>query len=264
MEEATAGRIAPVRKARAAAPPAVNAELAAKLQSGDGLSNRARKKAATGEGAAGLLSDTRFGGLFSDPDFAIDEDAAEYKILHGGKADRPGSTRVARGALAERMAEEGESDEDAEGGESDADDDDGDADDGDDDDDDGGGDEAGEQRASGRRATPVRPAVSERRLVAIEGGLAGADVSQRARSATQPRGAGPSFEKQLAVAEAAGEIRVSGSARGSAEMTFIPLARRKQLEAKKERAAQQRDPSERRGIRELGLKSAQPKDYRRR
>lgn len=256
------GRIAPVRKAKAKmAPPAVNAELAAKLGSGEGLSNRAKKRAASGEGPEALLSDSRFGGLFSDPDFAIDEEAMEYKILHGGTRERPGGRGVAPGALAERMAEENDSgdDDDGEGAGSGSDDEGSDEADGESS---GVDDEAG--GPAGRRAAPAQPAERERRLVGIEGGLIGPDVIQRARAATAPRAAGPSFEKQLAKVEAEGEVRVRGSARGSAEMTFVPLARRKQLEAKAERAAQRRDPSERRGIRELGLKSSQPKDYRRR
>jgi ribosome biogenesis protein ENP2 len=253
VDEATAGRIAPLRKAQRAAPD-VNAELAAKLSLADGASNRAKKRAAAGEGGAALLSDARFGGLFSDPDFAIDQDAPDYKMLHGGKvAAKPGGLGYNKVALADRMREDDDDadDDDDDEGEGDANED--------DDEDDDESDDAFESESD-----DDAPAAARRELVAVDGGLVGGDVVARARAAARPRGSGPSFEKLLAQQQAGGELRMSGSARGSAEMTFVPLAQRKKAEARKERAGQRRDPAERRGVRELGLKSSKPVDYRRR
>lgn len=72
MEEKRASRIAP--KAAQKAKAKVNPDLADRLHAKAG----ARTKA--GKAAKALVEDDRFGGLFSNPDFEIDEEAEDFKL----------------------------------------------------------------------------------------------------------------------------------------------------------------------------------------
>jgi len=73
MEEKRASRIAPkatTQKMKAK----VNPDLAERLEA------KAGNKTKSGKAAKALVSDDRFGGLFSNPDFEIDEEAEDFKL----------------------------------------------------------------------------------------------------------------------------------------------------------------------------------------
>lgn len=91
MEEKRASRIAPKQKKKA-----VNAELA------DRLEGKATSKNKVGMAAKSLLEDDRFGSLFKDPDFAIDENDINFKL------------RNPSGVQAAKMAKDNDMDSDAE------------------------------------------------------------------------------------------------------------------------------------------------------
>lgn len=91
----------------------VNAQAAARIlaeQAGVDLGEGGKKRKG-GAGAAGgpsLLEDDRFKAMFEDPEFAIDERSAEWKLLHPntggwrygsgrqGRRERLGTPRVVR------------------------------------------------------------------------------------------------------------------------------------------------------------------------
>jgi ribosome biogenesis protein ENP2 len=91
MEEKRASRIAPKQKKKT-----VNAELAERLEGKSASKNKA------GMAAKSLLEDDRFGSLFKNPDFAIDEDDINFKL------------RNPSGVQAAKMAKDNDMDSDAE------------------------------------------------------------------------------------------------------------------------------------------------------
>lgn len=56
--------------------PAVNKELAKKLL------DEGKKKKAKKDGQVNPMEDDRFRDMFADPDFQVDEESHEYKLLH--------------------------------------------------------------------------------------------------------------------------------------------------------------------------------------
>ncbi|KAL7473650.1 hypothetical protein ACHAXS_014111 [Conticribra weissflogii] len=75
MEEKRASRIAPKTSgSNNQIKPKVNPELAERLQS------KASDRSKAGKLAKNLVEDDRFGGLFSNPDFEIDEEAEDFKL----------------------------------------------------------------------------------------------------------------------------------------------------------------------------------------
>jgi len=75
MEEKRASRIAPKKSAAEVERAKVNPELADRLRAkaGDGKTKSSRA-------AKALVEDDRFGGLFANPDFEIDEEAEDFKL----------------------------------------------------------------------------------------------------------------------------------------------------------------------------------------
>lgn len=257
-------RIAPLSRAQRAPKVAVNAALALKLHAEGAAGGRKRDKdkdAAGQHAGSSLLADERFGGLFSDPDFAIDEGADEYRRIHGdNRARGAAQQQQQRGARGARRADESEdeADGDAAGGSEEEEEQEEEPSEEDDEDD----ESAEEPPTAGARAPPAGGGGG--RVVGVSGGLLGKDVAERAAAALSTAASGASFERQLAAQREDGVIAMRGSARGSAELTFVPEAKRRAAEAARAKKQARRSPKERRGIKELGLKSAAPKDYRRR
>lgn len=82
MEEERKTRIRVRRKL-----PKVNADVAAKI-----LAEAEQDESEAGK--AGLLGDERFAKMFEDKDFAIDENANDYKLLHPNAASKKGSKQL--------------------------------------------------------------------------------------------------------------------------------------------------------------------------
>ena len=74
LEEKQSSRIAPKKETAKKNKPAVNPELVERLQDKADSNTKAAKVASQ------LLSDERFGSLFTDPDFAIDENDGDFKL----------------------------------------------------------------------------------------------------------------------------------------------------------------------------------------
>mmetsp|Transcript_29274 Transcript_29274/g.54023 ORF Transcript_29274/g.54023 Transcript_29274/m.54023 type:complete len:845 (+) Transcript_29274:378-2912(+) len=90
MEEKRASRIAPKVNNAEKAKAKVNPDLAERLQA------KAGTRTKTGKAAKALVEDDRFGGLFNNPDFEIDQEALDFKLRNpsgisakkGGNNDR--------------------------------------------------------------------------------------------------------------------------------------------------------------------------------
>jgi ribosome biogenesis protein ENP2 len=100
LAEKSASRIAPKKANKAT----VNADLADRLES------KAGDKSKTGKMSKTLLQDDRFGSLFNNPDYQIDEDDINFKL------------RNPSGVQAAKMKKDDDMDSDAEGGGTDSDD----------------------------------------------------------------------------------------------------------------------------------------------
>ena len=143
----TEGRIAPVARPK----PKVNADLADDLKATEraGSKKKGGKDAAEKAAAAGgLLDDDRFAGLFSNPDFQIDKESAEFQSLHP-HAKEMQAAREARKKAKDSDDDDDDDDDDDEMEEDEDVDEDGSDDDDDDDDDDesmgGDGDGSGDE-----------------------------------------------------------------------------------------------------------------------
>lgn len=64
----------------------VNPKMAERMMNDDA---KRQKVSADGTAARSALGDERFGRLFQDPNFAIDESAEEYRLLHPNAGVRP-------------------------------------------------------------------------------------------------------------------------------------------------------------------------------
>ena len=111
MEEKRASRIAPKKSAAQKSKAKVNPDLADRLQA------KAGGKTKAGKAAKSLVEDDRFGGLFSNPDFHIDQEAEDFKLRNpsGVAARKFGNEDRDMDSDAE---EDDEEDEEAELGES--------------------------------------------------------------------------------------------------------------------------------------------------
>ena len=108
MEEKRASRIAPKVPAHDAKKAKVNPDLAERL------SAKAADRTKAGKVARALVGDARFGGLFDNPDFEIDEEAEDFKLRNpSGVSAR--KTRNDRDMDSDQEEEE-ESDEGVYGG----------------------------------------------------------------------------------------------------------------------------------------------------
>eukprot|EP00536_Pseudo-nitzschia_multiseries_P007932 jgi/Psemu1/240702/estExt_Genewise1.C_1920038 len=265
LEAKRASRIAP-KVSNKAKETAVNPDLAERLQS------KAQANTKAGKGAKSILSDDRFGSLFSNKDFEIDEEDENFKMRN--------PSGVAANAISRKKNDDMDSDDDdemndmSEGG-SDVEEqemDDENFDDDSDSDDDGfrGGKVRGEnydeikqlRRKEKKSKTKSRPTKSKKpvmyeandhgdsRNAAIHAGLAEGDVKNQMKE--KVRRMNIPLQKRIQMEEAEEPVVKITNRGGSKEITYIP----KDSKSKKRPQSTEGDRSKRnrRGVKELGFR----------
>jgi ribosome biogenesis protein ENP2 len=189
---------------------AINAKLAEKLKKTAAAAAASASSSSSSAAGAGLVGDSRFSAVFSDPSFAIDDDAAEFFDLRRSKG--PSATSGKAG------------DDDDSEAENEA--------DGDDEDDEGREDVAGHgrgvrsfrgvkpgraaPRASGKRERTAAAASLGAILKSSHGGVAGSSSGTAAAAAA----AGAADSNSSRGKDGLGEVRfVEG---GGREVSFVP------------------------------------------
>lgn len=271
LEAKRASRIAPRASDRKKA--AVNPDLADRLQ------DKARDSTKAGKVASKLLEDDRFGGLFTNPDYAIDEEDDNFKLRNpSGVAaanrkrdnldsdsdeDDEKEVDVEGNAVPTFQATDDEPSDEANSSDSD-------------DDDDGFGKVRGEayeqvKSLSRKKFAEKRQKSRSKKVSLLEAqaldGKTAVELARGDGTATK-RSQGRLEEMHLPIAQrvkqqdeggaTAVSVRVQG---GSKEATFIPKDVRKRMEdeAKElEESRQQKGKRKRRGVKELGLRKQVP------
>ena len=274
LDAKRSSRIAP-KESRAKGPKAaVNPELAERLE------HKAEDSTKAGKVAKNVLSDDRFGSLFTNPDFQIDEEDEDFKLRNPSgvaavqrKKNNLDSDDEDDEASASEVEESNEvfSEEEEEGridGVSDAEEEDDDDDAMDSDSDDGfrGGKVRGEaydalrvlERDSKKKRKPHKKPPTLYETEGLDGagalGLATGNAEIRVRARKRLEEMELPLAERLAAEEThqTPKIRVSG---GSKEASFIPSDTKRKLEAEKNSADNVRGKRNRRGIKELKLKT---------
>jgi ribosome biogenesis protein ENP2 len=276
LDAKQSSRIAP-RASEKKTKAAVNPELADRLQLKAADPTRAGSKA-----AGDVLSDGRFGDLFTNPDYLINQDDEIFKLRN------PSGVAAAKRKKDNLDSDEEDDDEeidvaadvpdDEEGFEHGDDSDD--AEETDDDDDSESEEEDGFQGGKVRgeayeemkalksetkkrkplpkkatKTTKKKPVMLEADDSAVNLGLGDTSASDRARRRTKEMNMPLAKRFALEKDEDKVQVRV---ARGSKEATFIPRDTKRKMEAeakKKEESNQERGKRNRRGIKELGFKT---------
>lgn len=255
---------------------AVNADLAARLE------YKAADMTKQGKAAGDVLSDNRFGDLFTNPDFHINEDDDIFKLRNpsGVAAAKRKNNNLDSDEEDDDDAEEIVKEAGAPGGEDDSEqgNDSDDAEESDDDDsesenDDGfqGGKVRGEayeemraqkSQSKKRKPLPKKTTTKKKKTVMLETddgavnlGLGDESAATRARRRTEEMNMPLAKRFARQKEDAKPIVRVAG---GSKEATFIPRDTKRKIEAeakKKEASNEERGKRNRRGIKELGFKT---------
>jgi ribosome biogenesis protein ENP2 len=288
LEAKRASRIAPKGNAGKKTT-AVNPDLAERLQ------DKAEGNGATkvGKLANQLLSDNRFGGLFTNPDYQINEDDEDFRLRNpSGVAAKKGQGKRddmdSDSSDDESSVDDKEAagfhrvvpsdDEDESGNDQEDDDDQEEDESGSDDDDDGfrGAKVRGEeydqvkalrkkkqQKASATKTSKQKKKktvlyeaedLGDANHVVVHAGLGEKDASNRVKDKLQKLNM-PLEKRMIESQEQASVVKVVNKT-GSKEITYVPLGARKKREEKKEGGDERASGSkrQRRGVKELGLK----------